>query len=241
MSVVATENAREFSSAIKGESLEDTIRVLGEYYPDVIALRHYEGGAAERAPQHSSVPIINAGDGSGQHPTQALLDLYTFHEALGTVAGLTVTIGGDLANGRTARSLAYLLAKFDGMRILFVAPESLHMGADIKEHLREKGVAFAQESRLEAALPQSDVVYWTRVQKERLDPEAARDEAHAQFVVGPAQLELMNPDAVLMHPLPRLAEIPPKVDSDPRAWYFRQAGNGMFIRMALLEWIFEGD
>ena len=155
MSVVATENAREFSSAVKGESLEDTIRVLCEYYPDVIALRHYEVGAAERAARHSPVPIINAGDGAGQHPTQAVLDLYTIHQALG--AG------------------------------------------------------------------------------------AAGDEALAAFVIGPVELELMKPNAVLMHPLPRRAEIPPEVDSDPRAWYFRQAGNGMFIRMALLEWIFEGD
>ena len=241
MNVVATENAREFSSAVKGETLEDTIRVLCEYYPDVIALRHYETGAAERAARHSSVPIINAGDGAGQHPTQALLDLYTIHQALDAIDGLTVTIGGDLANGRTARSLAYLLAKFERIRILFVAPDSLRMGADIKEHLQEKGVTFAEEPRLEAALPQSDVVYWTRVQRERLDPDEAGDDALAAFVIGPAQLELMKPDAVLMHPLPRLTEIPPEVDSDPRVWYFRQAGNGMFIRMALLEWIFEGD
>ena len=241
MSVVATENAREFSSAIKGESLEDTIRVLCEYYPDVIALRHYEIGAAERAARYSSVPIINAGDGAGQHPTQALLDLYTIHQALGAIDGLTVTIGGDLANGRTARSLAYLLAKFDGIRLLFVAPETLGMGSDIKQHLEERGVAFAEESRLEAALPQSDVVYWTRIQKERLGPESAYEELHSRFVIGAPQLHLMKPRAVLMHPLPRLSEIPREVDADPRAWYFRQAGNGMFIRMSLLEWIFEGD
>ena len=241
MSVVATENAREFSSAIKGESLEDTIRVLCEYYPDVIALRHYEVGAAERAARYSTVPIINAGDGAGQHPTQALLDLYTIHQALGTIDGLTVTIGGDLANGRTARSLAYLLAKFDGNRILFIAPERLRMGSDIKDHLHEKGVAFTEESRLEDALSESDVVYWTRVQKERLSPVPVHEELHAQFVIGPAQVDLMKPQAVLMHPLPRLEEIPPEIDPDPRAWYFRQAGNGMFIRMSLLEWIFEGN
>ena len=241
MSVVATENAREFSSAIKGESLEDTIRVLCEYYPDVIALRHYEIGAAERAARYSTVPIVNAGDGAGQHPTQALLDLYTIHQALGTIDGLTVTIGGDLANGRTARSLAYLLAKFDGIHLVFVAPEALGMGADIKEHLREKGVAFTEEPSLRNALPESDVVYWTRVQKERLAPDAAYEELHSRFVIGPAEVGLMKEHAVLLHPLPRLAEIPREVDADPRAWYFRQAGNGMFIRMSLLEWIFEGD
>ena len=114
-------------------------------------------------------------------------------------------------------------------------------GDDIKDHLREKGVAFTEESCLEDALPQSDVVYWTRVQKERLGPESVYEELHAQFVIGKAQLDLMKPHAVLMHPLPRLEEIPPEIDPDPRAWYFRQAGNGMFIRMSLLEWIFESD
>jgi aspartate carbamoyltransferase catalytic subunit len=238
MSVVTTENAREFSSAIKGETLEDTIRVLCEYYPDAIALRHYENGAAERAAAVSTVPIINAGDGSGQHPTQALLDLYTIHQALGTIDGLTVTIGGDLANGRTARSLAYLLAKFDNIRIRFIAPPELRMGEDIKEHLNEKAVPFKEQYALEDALSISDVVYWTRVQRERLKPGVAQSSA---FVIGREQVAQLKPNAILMHPLPRLDEIPPEIDSDPRAWYFRQAGNGMLIRMALLEWILEKE
>lgn len=238
MSVVTTENAREFSSAIKGETLEDTIRVLCEYYPDAIALRHYENGAAERAAEVSTVPIINAGDGSGQHPTQALLDLYTIHQALGTIDGLTVAIGGDLANGRTARSLAYLLAKFDDIRIRFIAPPELEMGMDIKDHLQEKGIAFAEQNALDDALSASDVVYWTRVQRERL---RAGIELGSTFVIGREQLAQMKPNAVLMHPLPRLDEIPPEIDGDPRAWYFRQAGNGMLIRMALLEWILEKE
>ena len=238
MSVVTTENAREFSSAIKGETLEDTIRVLCEYYPDAIALRHYENGAAERAAAVSTVPIINAGDGSGQHPTQALLDLYTIHQALGTIDGLTVTIGGDLANGRTARSLAYLLAKFNNIRIRFIAPLELRMGEDIKEHLHEKGVPFQEQYALGDALSISDVVYWTRVQRERLKPGMAQSSA---FVIGREQVAQLKPNAILMHPLPRLDEKPPEIDSDPRAWYFRQAGNGMLIRMALLEWILEKE
>jgi len=241
MSVVATENAREFSSALKGETLEDTIRVLCEYYPDAIALRHHENGAAERAANVSTVPIINAGDGSGQHPTQALLDLYTIHQALGTIDGLTVTIGGDLANGRTARSLAYLLAKFDDIQIRFVAPPELQMGADIKDHLREKGVPFIEEYTLEDALSISDVVYWTRTQRERLSPSTSRFGESASFVIGPEQMAQLKSNAILMHPLPRLDEIPPEVDRDPRAWYFRQAGNGMLTRMALLEWILEKE
>lgn len=241
ISVVTTENAREFSSALKGESLEDTIRVLCEYYPDAIALRHYENGAAERAAAVSTVPIINAGDGSGQHPTQALLDLYTIHQALGRIDGLTVTIGGDLANGRTARSLAYLLAMFTGIQIHFVAPPELRMGQDIKEHLTERSIPFQEEHNLDEALSLSDVVYWTRVQKERLTPSTARLRESARFVIGPTQMAQLKPDAILMHPLPRLDEIPPEVDADPRAWYFRQAGNGMLIRMALLEWILEKE
>jgi len=241
MSVVTTENAREFSSALKGESLEDTIRVLCEYYPDAIALRHYENGAAERAAEVSTVPIINAGDGSGQHPTQALLDLYTIHQALGTIDGLTVTIGGDLSHGRTARSLAYLLAKFNGIQIRFVAPPELRMGTDIKEHLNEKGVPFKEEYALDDALSISDVVYWTRVQRERLAPGTSQLGESASFVIGPEQMAQLKPNAILMHPLPRLDEIPTAVDADPRAWYFRQAGNGMLIRMSLLEWILEKE
>jgi aspartate carbamoyltransferase catalytic subunit len=238
MSVVVTENAKEFSSAIKGESLEDTIRVLGEYFPDVIALRHHENGAAERAAKVSTVPIINAGDGSGQHPTQALLDLYTIHQALGRIEDLTVVIGGDLAHGRTARSLAYLLAKFPRVRIRFVAPPDLRIGTDIKDHLAERQVPFTEEEALDDALRACDVVYWTRIQRERFDA-TDQQEQPLRYVIGPREMALLGPRAILLHPLPRLDEIPVEVDADPRAWYFRQAGNGMVIRMALLEWMLE--
>lgn len=237
MEVVTTENASEFSSAVKGESLEDTIRVLCEYHPDVIVIRHHETGAAERAARVSSRPIVNAGDGQGQHPTQALLDLYTIRQEIGRLDGLTVTIGGDLARGRTARSLAYLLTKFDKARLIFIAPPGLEMGDDIKEHLAEKGTPFIEESSLAVALPKSDVVYWTRIQKERAAPGVDHEAVARQFSIGSRELELMKPEAVLMHPLPRNAEIAAAVDSDPRAAYFRQAGNGMLIRMALLEWV----
>lgn len=239
--VVTTENAREFSSAIKGETLEDTIRVLCEYYPDVIVLRHYETGAAEQAARVSTVPIINAGDGRGQHPTQALLDLYTIHQALGRIDDLTVVIGGDLANGRTARSLSYLLTKFDRIRIVFVAPEQLRMHDDIKTYLTEKGTEYREEENLERALGEADVVYWTRIQRERLDDPATFERVHNRYMIGAVQLALMKPQAILMHPLPRTAEISCEVDQDPRAYYFRQAGNGMFIRMALLDWVIEGQ
>lgn len=241
MEVIETENAREFSSAAKGETLEDTIRVLCEYEPDVVVLRHYETGSAERAAAVSSVPIINAGDGRGQHPTQSLLDLYTIWRAHGRIDGLTVAIGGDLANGRTARSLAYLLAKFKDVRIVFVAPTALRIGADIRQHLAEKGVAVAEANSVSAALPHADAVYWTRLQWERL-PWWRRPWYRwlaRRYAIGLMQVkELMKPQAILMHPLPRLTEIERSVDTDPRAVYISpQVGNGMFIRMGILDWV----
>jgi aspartate carbamoyltransferase catalytic subunit len=233
MSVVTTENAGEFSSAVKGESLEDSIRVLCEYYPDAIVVRHPYRGAADRAAGVSSVPIINAGDGNGQHPTQALLDLYTIYEALGGIDDITVTLGGDLENGRTARSLAYLLAKFKDIRIIFISPSNLGLSEDLREYLAGKSnIHFEEREEFGDALEVSDVVYWTRIQKERAIAESPEN-----FIIGLEEVSRMKPDAILMHPLPRLTEIPIGVDSDHRAWYFRQAGNGMLIRMALLEWI----
>lgn len=233
MEVVTTENARDFSSAAKGETLEDSIRVLCEYRPDVIVLRHHETGAAERAAAVSPVPIINAGDGSGQHPTQALLDLYTIQEKLKRLEGLRVVIGGDLAHGRTARSLTYLLAKYPGNEITFVSPDALRVGDDIKKHLKNTGTKYSETDDLESTFPKADVVYWTRVQKERL-AEGLKIERH--FVIDVPQAKLLQPHAILMHPLPRIDEITPEVDRFPQAVYFRQAGDGMFVRMALLEW-----
>lgn len=238
MHVTTTENAREFSSMAKGESLEDTIRVLCACRPDVIVLRHYETGAAERAAAMSSVAIINAGDGQGQHPTQALLDLYTIRRERGAIDGSVVVIGGDLARGRTARSLAYLLGKFEGISIIFVSPRALRIGLDIKDYLARNNVPHREEEDLQAVLPQADAVYWTRTQRERpLAGELSDGDSWGRYVIGPAEMERMKPDAVLLHPLPRNEEIATAVDGDPRAAYFRQAGNGMVIRMALLEWV----
>ncbi len=232
MQVVNTENAREFSSAIKGETLEDTVRVLCEYRPDVIVIRHHENDAAERAAKVSSVPIINAGDGAGQHPTQALLDMYTIQKELGRSEDLHVVIGGDLKHGRTARSLSYLLAKFAGNTITYVSPKELKIGNDIKTHLKERGITFSESEDLKAVLPTADVVYWTRIQKERFDSS----KLESTFILGKDELRLMKKKSILLHPLPRVDEISAEVDDDPRAAYFRQAGNGMFIRMALIEW-----
>ncbi|MBI4134492.1 MAG: aspartate carbamoyltransferase [Candidatus Sungbacteria bacterium] len=239
MDAEGTEAARLFSSVAKGESLPDNIRVLCGYHPDVIVLRHDETGASEIAAQYSTVPIINGGDGRGQHPTQGFLDLYTIKQEFGRIDGLTVAIGGDLANGRTSRSLAYNLSKFDNVRLILVAPKRLAMGDDIKAHLLEYRVKFEETQSLEYAMREADVVYWTRIQKERLGwldwlIWAIRPPC---YIIGKHELNLAKRDMILMHPLPRRVEISTKVDDDPRAAYFRQAENGLYIRMALLEWV----
>jgi aspartate carbamoyltransferase catalytic subunit len=233
---MGTDNAKEFSSASKGETLEDSIRIVAGY-ADAIVLRHPEEGAARRAAAVSDVPIINAGDGKGQHPTQALLDVYTIKDELGRLDGVHVAMVGDLANGRTARSLAYLLSKYREVELTFVAPPQVAMRDDIKRHLDEHEVSWREVGELEAVLPAADVVYQTRIQKERFEDEAAYRAVKGCFVIGPKEMSLLRADAMLMHPLPRVDEIDPAIDSDPRAAYFRQARNGVQIRMALLDMV----
>jgi aspartate carbamoyltransferase catalytic subunit len=231
---MGTDNAREFSSAAKGETLEDTIRIVSGY-ADVIVLRHYEEGAAKRASAVSSVPIINAGDGPGQHPTQALLDLYTIRDELGRIDGLRVAMVGDLANGRTVRSLAYLLSKFKDIKLWFVAPPQVAMRADLKAHLDEHKVSWVETEDLESVLPQVDVVYQTRIQKERFTDPEVYQALKGIYRIDKHAMSLMRKYAILMHPLPRVDEISTEVDDDPRSAYFRQARNGLHIRMALLD------
>jgi aspartate carbamoyltransferase catalytic subunit len=231
---MGTDNAREFSSAAKGETLEDTIRIVSGY-ADVIVLRHYEEGAAKRASTVSSVPIINAGDGPGQHPTQALLDLYTIRDELDRIDGVRVAMVGDLANGRTVRSLAYLLSKFKDIKLWFVAPPQVAMRDDLKAHLDEHNVTWVETEDLESVLPQVDVVYQTRIQKERFADPEVYDALKGIYRIDKAAMALMRKYAILMHPLPRVDEIAPEVDDDPRSAYFRQARNGLHIRMALLD------
>jgi aspartate carbamoyltransferase catalytic subunit len=232
--VISTENAAEFSSVAKGETLEDTIRIMNGYV-DVIVLRHSEVGTSKRAAAVSRVPIINAGDGVGQHPTQALLDLYTIHKEIGSIDGLKIAMVGDLAQGRTVRSLAYLLSKFNDIKMYFVAPPLLKMKEDILAHLRERGSWFAEETTLDRVLPEVDVVYQTRVQKERFgDRIADYESCRGIYIINQNSLKLMKSNAIIMHPLPRLEEIAMEVDQDHRAAYFRQAQNGLFVRMGLL-------
>lgn len=239
--VITTENAREFSSVSKGETLEDTIRILNGY-ADLIVIRHSEVGAAQRAAAVSRIPIINAGDGVGQHPTQALLDLYTIQKEIGSVDGLQVAMVGDLAQGRTVRSLSYLLGKFSGVKIYFVAPELLKMKEDILAYLREHDVDYEERSDLERVLPQVSVVYQTRVQKERFgDRIGDYEKCRGLYIINHASLDLMRRDAIIMHPLPRIDEIAMEVDQDPRAAYFRQAQNGLYVRMALLKMVLDSS
>ena len=231
---MGTDNAREFSSASKGETLEDTIRIVGGY-ADVIVIRHNEEGAARRAAAVSSVPIINAGDGPGQHPTQALLDLYTIKDELNRVDGIKVAMVGDLANGRTVRSLTYLLSKFNDIKVWFVAPPAVAMRDDLKEHLDEHRVPWVETEDLESVLPEVDVVYMTRIQKERFADPAAYAAVKGVYRIDKSSLARMRKYAIVMHPLPRVDELAQEVDDDPRAAYFRQARNGLPVRMALLD------
>ncbi|VVB78181.1 Aspartate carbamoyltransferase [uncultured archaeon] len=237
-SVVSTENAKEFSSAIKGESLSDTIRIVGAYC-NCVVMRHYETGAALEASKVSKVPIINAGDGKGQHPTQALLDVYTIYREFGRLDNLKIAMVGDLASGRTVRSLCYLLAKFSGNTIIFVSPENLRMGEDIKDHLNKKGVKFREEVGLDKILPEADIIYMTRIQKERISIQDYK-KAKGKYVIDSKTINLIRPDARIMHPLPHVEEIDLSLETeenDKRVAYFRQAENGLYIRMALLDMI----
>ena len=234
--VLSTEQARTFSSEIEGEQLEDTIRIIGSY-SDVIVIRHNHAGGAKRASQVSPVPLINAGDGDGgQHPTQALLDLYTiFRER--PLDGLSVAIVGELDKGRTARSLAYLLAKFERVKIFLVSPPEQQMRPDILEYLNERGIRYEVESKIERVIGEVDVVYQTRIRSE--PPYSLSNPL--QFAINSAILQKMRPNALILHPLPRTVELDRSVDRDPRALYFRQAVNGLYVRMALLTMLLEKD
>lgn len=230
--VISTENASEFSSTAKGETLEDTIRVISGY-ASVIVLRHKEEGAAQRAATISKVPIINAGDGRGEHPTQALTDLYTIYDELKTLDGITIAMVGDLKHGRTIHSLAKLLCHYKAQLIL-VAPDNLRMPSVIKAVLSRAGIEFEEMTDLLRALTYADIVYMTRIQKERfVDPEEY-ERSKNTYELRAAMLEMAKPKMAVMHPLPRISEIHRDVDDDPRAAYFRQSENGLYVRMALL-------
>lgn len=231
--VLSMENASQSSSATKGETIEDTTRIV-DNYADIIILRHPEQGAAERAAKVSEVPVINAGDGTGQHPTQALLDLYTIQREQGRIDGVHLALVGNLKYYRSARSLAYLLGKFDDVKLTLVSAPELRMRDDIKTYLTKHNVKFEETSDLATAMRSADVVYQTRMQKEWMtEDEYAR--LKDQFIITRPMTDAMKKDAILIHPLPRAGEIEIEVDDSPHAVYFKQAGYGVLVRMALLK------
>lgn len=230
-SVIPINNV-SFSSVIKGESLPDTVRTL-DAYVDVIVLRHPEVGSSALAAKYARKPVINAGDGIGEHPTQALLDLFTIQEELGQVDGLTVTMMGDLKYGRTVHSLAKLLTLYD-VRLNYVSPDILKMPAEIIAEIEGKGVAQAAYEHLDEVLSETDVLYVTRVQKERFEDPAQHESLKGAYVITTDTLKKAKDRMIIMHPLPRVWEIDMAVDEDPRAAYFRQMEYGLYIRMALL-------
>uniref|UniRef100_A0A667ZMF4 Multifunctional protein CAD n=1 Tax=Myripristis murdjan TaxID=586833 RepID=A0A667ZMF4_9TELE len=220
------------SSTQKGESLADSVQTMS-CYADVLVLRHPTPGAVENASRHCRKPVINAGDGVGEHPTQALLDVFTIREELGTVNGMTITMVGDLKHGRTVHSLAKLLTQYR-ITLRYVAPRNLHMPAEIIDYVASKGIKQEEFESIEEALPETDVLYMTRIQKERFASEEEYKACFGQFILTPHIMTSAKRKMVVMHPLPRVNEISMEVDTDPRAAYFRQAENGMYIRMALL-------
>jgi aspartate carbamoyltransferase len=225
-------NEVKYSSVSKGESLPDTVRTL-ECYADVIVIRHPEVGSAAIAAKAARKPVLNAGDGIGEHPTQALLDAFTIREELGHLDGLTVTLLGDLKHGRTVHSLARLLSLYK-VKINYVAPEILRMPAELVEELKRKGIEQAEFEALDKPLPGTDVLYVTRVQKERFADEATYESVKGAYVIDPKVMKAGKERMIVMHPLPRVGEISPEFDDDPRAAYFRQMEYGLYVRMALL-------
>lgn len=235
--IISTENASEFSSAAKGETLEDTIRVIGAYC-DVIVLRHILPGASQTAAKYARVPIINAGDGEGEHPTQALLDLYTIFSKI-EKRNLTVAMVGDLKFGRTVHSLSYLLSLYPNVKLIFVSPKFLTIPDPLKSGLKKASLNFEEVEDLRYALKICDVCYMTRIQKERFKNTAQFSKYFGQYILDKNNLKFLKKEAIIMHPLPRVNEISKEVDFDRRAIYFDQVENGIYIRMAILLSLFD--
>ncbi|OAT27037.1 aspartate carbamoyltransferase [Proteus myxofaciens] len=232
-SVVGFSDSANTSLGKKGETLADTISVISTY-TDAIVMRHPQEGAARLASEFSGqVPVINAGDGANQHPTQTLLDLFTIRETQGRLDNLNIAMVGDLKYGRTVHSLAQALAKFTGNHLYFIAPKVLAMPEHILHLLEENGVKYSQHESLDEVMPELDILYMTRVQKERLDPSEYAS-VKAQFILTSGDLINVKSTLKILHPLPRIDEITTDVDKTPYAYYFQQAGNGIYARQALL-------
>jgi aspartate carbamoyltransferase catalytic subunit len=221
----------ENTSVKKGENLADTVRTV-ENYCDIIALRHPLEGAAKLAAEFASIPVINAGSGAEEHPTQALLDLYTIQKEKSKIDGLKVALVGDLRYGRTVHSLAYALSLYD-IELTLISPESLRMRREVLRTIQNK-IPVLETQNLEKVIPQVDVLYVTRIQKERFPDQAEYAKVKGVYRIDPKTLNNAKKDLIVLHPLPRLDEIAPEVDSTPQAKYFQQVGNGIVVRMALL-------
>ena len=221
------------SSASKGESVADTIRVIG-CYADIAAIRHPKEGAALVAAQHASIPVINAGDGGHQHPTQTLTDLLTIRSLKGRLDNLTLGLCGDLTFGRTVHSLIRAMMRYPNVRFVLISPRELPVPDYIREELVAKGIPFTEARRLEDEIGNLDVLYMTRVQRERFFNEEDYIRLRDSYILDKAKMDLAKPDMIVLHPLPRVNEIAVEVDSDPRACYFKQVLYGKYVRMALM-------
>lgn len=222
------------SSAAKGESVADTVAVVSGY-ADIIAMRHPKEGAPLVASMHAAVPVINAGDGGHYHPTQTLTDLLTIHRERGSFEGLCVGVCGDLKFGRTVHSLIAALSRYSGIRFVLISPEELKLPSFVKqEYIKDRGIPYVQSTSLEEVIGNLDILYMTRVQKERFFNEEDYLRLKDSYILTAEKMKAAKPDMIVMHPLPRVNEISTAVDSDPRACYFRQAYYGKFIRMALI-------
>lgn len=234
MGVVSTENALESSSAHKGETMEDTARIVSGYGVDLIVIRSAQAGDLAKAASVSPVPVINAGDGrDGEHPTQSLFDSYTIMKNIGRLDNIKIVMGGDLKQSRTVRSLCKVLAKFNNNHIIFLSAPAFQAPKDVTDNLKASGVTFEMTSDMKKAFADADVIYWTRLQTEYIKNK--KDLPKGGFVIDKNALKLMKKDAIIMHPLPRIDEITTDVDSDPRAKYFEEAQNGLYVRMALMD------
>jgi aspartate carbamoyltransferase catalytic subunit len=225
-------SSEDVSSTKKGETIADTIKTISNY-SDLIVIRHKHDGAAQLASKFSTVPVINAGSGSGEHPTQALLDLLTIRSLKGKIDGLSVGIIGDLKFGRTTHSLSYLLSLYN-INLYFISPESLAMQYRVKDVLQRKGCFYKETNKFKKTLPELDVIYMTRVQKERFTDPEEYERLKTAFILEEEDLKTIKDDAIILHPLPRVNEIHSAVDKDPRAKYFEQTNYGLMLRKALL-------
>ena len=222
------------SSAAKGESVADTAKMIS-CYADIMAMRHPKEGAPFVAAQNATIPVINAGDGGHAHPTQTLTDLLTIYREFGRLDNLTIGCCGDLKYGRTVHSLISAMSRYTGIKIVLISPEELKLPKYVRYEVLEKnGMDYVETASLEEAIPQLDVLYMTRIQRERFDDPSAYERLKDSYVLDVEKMKLAGPQMRVLHPLPRVNEISVKVDADPRAAYFRQALNGKFVRMALI-------